>query len=362
MEEAGIVNKVTIYDVAKLANCSAATVSLVLNNSDRIKPSTRAKVLEAVKELGYSPNFAAQCLINQQTNLLGLVLPNVENPLFAQMIKGVEEQAAVHGYNIILGVSELSLEKEIQYMEMLSRRQVDGMLIFPTFPQEIFEQYIKPNDHHIPVVLCGSSGPNEYPVSYVKCDNRMGAFKAVEHLVDIGRQRIAMLCAVADKNQAASRISGYRDALMFSDMPVDEDLIRFCTQDAEDIYQATVALLKEKRPDAIFCLYDYMCISVVRALQNCGCRIPDDVAIVGFDNIHLSQFLPVSLSTIETHSQKVGRMATDLLIKKIQNPKAEIQQIKLNPHLIVRESTMGSEKAPSHINVQAAKNPAFSRG
>ena len=333
-------SKVTIYDVAKEAGCSTATVSLVLQNSDKIKASTHQRVLDAVEKLGYLPNFAARSLSSKFTNLLGLIVPNMENPLFAHMIKGVEEYANSKGYGIILGISDLSLDKEMFYMQMLQERRVDGLLVFPTFVDEIFERFIcGKSDESIPLVLCGSTGVQEYPVSYVKCDNRMGAYMATDHLVTSGRRRIGCLCAVADHRQAESRINGYRDALMFHGIERDDDLIRFCTQDTEDIHRAAAALLREQRVDAIFCLYDYMSIAVMRAVMSAGLRIPEDVAVMGYDNIPVSQFLPISLSTIDTHGQRVGSIAAELLIEKIQTPGTPCRQIQLKPDLIVREST-----------------------
>ena len=336
--------KVTIYDVAQKANCSIATVSLVLQNSDKIKPSTHRRVMDAVKELGYLPNFAARSLSNKKTNLLGLIVPNMENPLFTPMIKGVEEYANSKEYSIILGISSLVLEKEISYIQMLKERRVDGLLVFPTFVDEIFNKFLKENDHKdIPLVLCGSSGVREYPVSYVKCDNRVGAYIAVDHLVTTGHRKIACLCAVADRRQAQSRVLGYQDALMFHQIEYDESLIYYCTQDTNDIYQTTEKLLKEKKIDAIFCLYDYMSIVAMRAVLNSGFRIPEDIAIMGYDNIPISQFLTIPLSTIDTHSQRIGSMGAELLIEKIQKPDTPCRQIQLKPDLVVRQSTVPAE-------------------
>lgn len=265
-------SKVTIYDVAKEAGCSTATVSLVLQNSDKIKASTQQRVLDAVEKLGYLPNFAARSLSSKFTNLLGLIVPNMENPLFAHMIKGVEEYANSKGYGIILGISDLSLDKEMFYMQMLQERRVDGLLVFPTFVDEIFERFIcGKSDESIPLVLCGSTGVQEYPVSYVKCDNRMGAYMATDHLVTSAAGVSGCLCAVADHRQAESRINGYRRRPDVSWDERDDDLIRFCTQDTEDIHRAAAALLREQRVDAIFCLYDYMSIAVMRAVMSAGC-------------------------------------------------------------------------------------------
>lgn len=126
---------------------------------------------------------------------------------------------------------------------------------------------------------------------------------------------------------------------MFHGIERDDDLIRFCTQDTEDIHRAAAALLREQRVDAIFCLYDYMSIAVMRAVMSAGLRIPEDVAVMGYDNIPVSQFLPISLSTIDTHGQRVGSIAAELLIEKIQTPGTPCRQIQLKPDLIVREST-----------------------
>lgn len=338
-------DKVTIYDVAKEAGCSTATVSLVLQNSNKIKPSTHQRVLEAVEKLGYSPSFAARSLSVKSTRLLGVVVPNLENPLYAHMIKGIEEYANNKGYGIILGISDFSLEKEMFYMKMLQERWVDGLIIFPTYMDEIYDCFIsKRNSKHIPLVLCGSSGVKEYPVSFVKCDNRMGGYIATDHLAGLGRKRIGCLCAVTDHKQAQSRITGYRDALMFHRIEQDDDLIRFCSPDSDEIYQAAAKLIEQKKVDAIFCLYDYMSITVMRAVTSMGLRIPDDLAIIGYDNIEVSQFLPISLSTIDTHGQRVGSMSAELLLEKIQSPDTPCRQIQLKPDLIVRESTMGIQK------------------
>lgn len=334
--------KVTIYDVAKEAACSTATVSLVLQNSNKIKDTTRQRVLDAVEKLGYSPNFAARSLSSRSTGLLGLIVPNMENPLFAHMIKGVEECANQRGYSLILGISNLRLDKEMFYMKMLQERRVDGLLVFPTFVNEIFQQFTEKEIKKVPLVLCGSSGVEERPVSYVKCDNRMGAYIATQHLISTGRRCIACLCAVADRQQAQSRILGYRDAMLFHDLPIDEELIRYCSQETDDIYQAACRLMQDRRVEAIFCLYDYMSIAVMRAVASLGLRVPEDVAIMGYDNIPVSQFLPVSLSTIDTHGQRVGHMATELLIEKIQEPDTPLRQIQLKPDLVVRESTAAS--------------------
>ncbi len=336
-------DKVTIYDVAKTAECSTATVSLVLHNSEKVKPETRERVQEVMKRLGYTPNYLARSLSMKATNTLGLIVPQVENPVFSQMIAGVEKYASSRGYNLLLGISGLELDKENLCLNMLRQKRVDGLLIFPTFMDHILANLFHQKtatQNQIPIVFCGSSGNQDRnDISYVKCDQRMGAYLAVDHLIDTGRRRIALIAAVSEPSQASSRVAGYRDALAFHNMKADESLIRFCSQENESIYRCTQELLASEKPDAIFCLYDYMALLVMRAIHNQGLRIPEDIAVIGFDNISISQYLPVSLSTVNTRSEKVGIMAAQLLLQHIDTPDLPPQQIRLAPELIVREST-----------------------
>jgi len=331
---------VTIYDVAREAQVSTATVSLVLKNSSRIKEETRQRVMEVVNRLGYTPNFTARSLSKKSTNTLGLVVPNLENPVFAQMIAGVEECANSRGYNLILGVSNQNREKESFYLDMLQQKRVDGMLVFPTFIDNIQEKlsYLS-KEEHTPIVLCGSTGKGNPDISFVKCDNRMGAYMAVDHLISTGRTRVGCILPAVSEHQYASRKAGYQDVLAFHGIKYDEMLIKVCQPDNESIFRATVELIEHEKVNGLFCLYDYITIYVMRAIVSRGLSIPQDVAVIGYDNINISEYLPVSLSTIDTHSQRVGRMATEILVDKIENPDQPIRQIVLKPELVVREST-----------------------
>lgn len=335
--------KTTIYDVAKAANCSAATVSLVLNNSDRIKPETKQRVLNIADKLDYVPNYVAKSLCSNATNSLGLIVPNVENPLFSMMISGIEEYANSKGYNVILGITETNEQKENFYLDMLQRRQVDGLILFPSFLNTLKDRLNRLNPQtKTPIVLCGSSGTDEINLSYVKCDNRLGSYHAISHLLSIGRRKIGCIFPAMNSNQYQSRMTGYKDALYYHDIPFDGALIKVCRPDTDSILTATKELLEQQSPDGIFCLYDYAAISVIRAVLSTGRRIPDDVALIGYDNIQISKCLPISLSTIDTHGYKVGRKAAEILINKLVDPNTTCQQIVLKPDLIKRESSIGN--------------------
>lgn len=332
-------SKVTIYDVAKAAHCSTATVSLVLNNSDRIKPETHEHVMKVVEKLGYTPNYIAQSLSMKATNTLGLIVPNIENPLFSQMITGVEEYATLKGYDLILGISNSRSEKESFYLDMLRRRRVDGLMLFPTYIDSVIEKIHHSTKSKTPIVLCGSSGKGAANISYVKCDNRIGSYMAINHLLNIGCSKIGCIFPVYDKQQYASRLAGYQDALYYNGIEYNPLLVKESSPDDDAIYNATLELIKEQKPDGLFCLYDYAAITVMKAVLSLGLRIPDDVALIGYDNINISKFLPISLSSIDTLALEVGRHAAEILITKINEPETPVRQINLKPNLIVREST-----------------------
>lgn len=332
--------KVTIYDVAKLANCSPSTVSLVLSNSTRIPETTKQRVHDAVSELKYTPNYIAQSLNKKSSNTIGVIIPNIENPLFSEMLSGIEGQINAAGYQLILGLSDANYEKEFLYLEMLQNNRVDGLIILPSFPEVLLQKLESNMPNTVPVVLCGSSGIGEnLDISYAKCDNFSGAHMAVEHLINIGRKRIACVFPVSNETQYRSRRAGYIAALKDHSIPFDESLIKICQQDNDAIFDATKELIHTQKPDAIYCLYDNCAISVMRALVSEGLRIPEDIALIGYDNIRMSKFLPTSLSTIDTQGALVGSTAAKLLLDKIRDPKLPVNQIVIEPQLIVREST-----------------------
>lgn len=332
---------VTIYDIAKEAGVSAATVSLAMNNSGKIKKETKEHIHAIAERLGYTPNHAARSLINSRSSTIGIVIPNLTNPLFSAMLGEMISTANSKGYSIIVGSSEQSIDKERNYIAMLSEQRVDGMIVFPSFLDELFPEFIKgKNDATIPLVLCGSTPAFSENISFVKCNNHMGGYMATEHLIQNGKKRIALLCAVKEKSQATSRIAGYRDAHEFYDLPYREDLVRFCSPDPSDIFDATVSMINEKGVDAFFCLFDDMCLSVIKAVNSLGLSIPDDIAIVGYDNIATSALLPTPLTSVDTHAKLIGNIAVKQLIKKIEEPTTETRRIIIKPDLIVRESTV----------------------
>lgn len=330
---------VTIYDIAKKANYSPSTVSLVMNDSSKISQKTKDHVRSVARELGYTPNFAAKSLINKKTNSIGIIIPNLENPLFCSMLSCMNRVIDQSGYSTVLGLSEHSAAEEKHCIQMLSEHRVDGLIIFPSYLNEYFPEFIQNKDSsQIPLVLCGSSTTPKSDISFVKCDNHIGGYIATEHLIKTGKKRIACLCATSPQ-QANSRISGYQDALEFYDLKTNKDLIVYCSPNYHDIADMTAALIQSQKPDAIYCLYDHMCMPVMTTILSMGLRIPEDIALIGYDNLEQSAFYPIPLSSVDTHSTTVANMSVKQLLKKISDPSTESKKIILKPDLVIRKST-----------------------
>lgn len=335
---------ITIFDVAKEAGCSTATVSLVMNGSPRISDKTKKHVLSIADRLGYAPNHAASALSSGRTNTIGVIIPDMRNQTYALMLEGIEEAATNHDYSIILNISNRSRDKEGDYIQMFSRKQIDGLLLFPNDLQHAIPSYlITDNKTQIPIYSCGTSIRCSDDMGYVKCDNFMGGYIATEHLIKIGRKRIACLCAVENKTLAKSRVEGYCNALEVYDAQFDASLIRYCSMQPKDIYDNTIDLIKNKKTDAVFCLYDYMALPVIQAIVALNLKVPQDIAIMGYDNSELSGLMPIPLSSVDTHPRLVGYKATELLLNKIKDPEMDVRKVILKPELVIRDSTVNSK-------------------
>ena len=331
--------KVTIYDVAKRAGCSSATVSLVLKDDTRVKIETRQKVIEVMKDLKYKPNFFARGLVSQKTNSLGLIVPDLKNPIFSDIIEGVEEYISKQGYHLIVGVTNLDKQKEMLYLNMLREKRIDGLIILPTFVEDIKKELIRFKRENFPFVLSGVS-IEDINVNYVSCNMEEGAYLAVSHLVEQGHKDIAFISGVANINQGNHTFNGYKRALAEYGISLDSNHVINCGPTIGEAFQATKKLIENnKRVSAIFCLYDYIAIGVIKAIVEEGYKIPEDYAVAGYDNVEISEYLPVSLTTVETYNKKVGETAAKILIDQIDGSVCDFQHIVLSPKLIVRDST-----------------------
>ncbi len=329
----------TIYDIAKALDISPATVSLALNDDARVNIKTKERVRDAAQAMHYRPNFIARSLVNQKTNIVGVVIPNLFNPLFAVLVKGAEDCLSQRHYDLILGVTDERLEKEQAYLNMLTEQKVDGLFIMPTFTEELDEQLRGFQDKSIPFVISGVD-VKDRDYDYVASDSRRGAYLAVEHLIRGGRKHIAFISSAASAHQISDRLDGYRQALEAAGLPFYEKYILVTGRENEDVRAETMAFLRANpEVDGVFVLYDYIALIVMKAIFDLHRRIPEDIAVVGFDNIPTCDLLPVTLTTVETKSYEMGFRSAEILVDKIENPGKPTQKVILEPELIVRQSS-----------------------
>lgn len=333
--------KPTIYDVAKASGFSTATVSLVMNNDARIKESTRRIVMDCVKQLNYSPSALARGLANQQTRNIGLIIPNLHNPVFAEMVEGVKNYLSDAGYNIIIEVTQQNLEMEKNYLRSVRLQKVDGLIVFPTFLQEIRDELVQIQKEKFPIVICGTRMDEEaVPINYVSSNIVEGAYLATESLIKKGHKKICLMSGEINNQQSDERIKGYKQALRMYGIPYDEKFILKSAPDLDSVYQKSFQFIGE-HPDvtAFFCLFDYIALAVYKAIQKRGLRVPQDIALIGYDDIELDRFMPVELSSVRTNSFKIGEISARIIIDLLQDSDADIQQVVLPPILIERESS-----------------------
>lgn len=331
--------QVTIKDIAKLLNVSASTVSRALKGSPQIGEETRKLVQETAKRLNYQPNKAALSLLHFKTRTIGVIVPNLGYSFFSFALQGIEDEASERGYTVIASQSLESEEREVRNAIDMKRTGVDGVLMS-------LAQYSKQLNHLLdlqstmPVVLFDRVTDN-INCSKIFVNNIAGAFSAVEHLIRSGKKRIAYLAGPEDLLISNRRRDGYNMALYRHKRKVDDSLVVHCEFDHDHAMKAALKLLKGKNPpDGIFAISDRVAIGAISAAKKLGLRIPQDVAIVGFNDEPISSLISPSLSSVRQPAKEMGRMAAKLLIDQIESGSDFKPVIKsYMTKLMVRESS-----------------------
>lgn len=336
-------NRPTQVDVAQRAGVSRATVSYVLNGLTEgrvpISDETRQRVLEAIEELGYEPDARAQALRSGNTNTIALIIPDLRNPHFCEYATGIEEAARAAGYHLLLSSTSLSDEYAVEIFKDLARRRFDGLIITGSFilksaeAQTILARIRKRN---LPVVEMNEF----YGVDSASSDYRGATKEVISHLLSLGHRRIGFVYGVADHELGLDRLQPFQESLTNAGIVVEPDLIDECGPTIEDGYQAAMRLLKRtQRPTAIIAVNDLLAISTIRAAGDLGLRVPDDLSVVGFDNIPMTDYLMPRLTTVTKDAYNAGRSAFEMLLARIQNPEIPRQVLHTPAKLIIREST-----------------------
>jgi LacI family transcriptional regulator len=323
--------------IAQIANVDHSTVSRALHGSPVVKPSTRDRILEIARANNYVPNEIARSLKTKKTRIVGLIVSDIKNPFFTEIINATEAYLAKNSYNIILCNTNYSVLKEEKFLHILFSRSVDGIILSPTSLEHLHAEFF--NRSQIPSVLLDVKCRN-LATNSVYVDQELGAFTAIKYLIEKGHRRIAFLAGPETLSSSQQAIKGYLKAHRRLDVTPDEDLIYHIPQDYEAGYAATQKLLKKGRKvTAIFSLSDFMCIGVYRALQEARLRIPQDIAVLGYDDLSLTRFLKPSLTTVRQPNSEIGNKAAEIVLSNINDRSCwKPQTIVLKPELIIRES------------------------
>lgn len=326
----------TIYDVARTAGVSTATVSRALNGTGQIAPATRASIAAAVEQLGYRPNTIARSLVTNSTRTIAFLLPDITNPFYAALASGIQRLALQREHTMLLCTTDGDPEQEEMYLNLLRSKQVDGALVDGlVLPSDRIAHFVADG---FPIV-CLDRDIDSTAVPLVQVDNRRGARLAVEHLLELGHTRIAHVTG-AKTRIAEERLGGYRRALLDAGVEPDPALVAEGDFTERGGAAAARALLGSKAVfTAVFAANDLSAVGVLNALAAAGRRVPADVSVVGFDDLPLSGFTAPPLTTVHQPAEEIARRATELLLDLIAGRDVRREQVFFEPRLTVRDST-----------------------
>ncbi len=329
--------RATIRSVAKLAGVAPSTVSHYLNQTAAISPNTAQSVERAIAKLNYRVHLGARSLRSRKTHSVGLVIPTITTPFFGELAAIIENMLWDRGYQMLLCISERDMEREVVQVATLTSRQVDGILM--VYNNEASEVLRTVDELPVPMVFVDRPVPGRNSVA---TDNFYGGQLAARHLLSLGHRCFGLLCGEAKIRNAADRIEGFRSELKLSGLDVSPDYVVHGRQELDLGIRISELLEKNPRPTAVFATNDIVAIGAWPTILGSGYRIPEDLSIVGFDDIEVSRFLVPALTTIAQPAREIGARAVDLLLKSLGEPeqkRAAPSSIFISPSLQVRGST-----------------------
>jgi len=327
----------TIRDVAKRAGISTTTVSHVINKTRFVAESTQEAVMNAIKELNYSPSAVARSLKVNQTNTIGLLAVSNDSPYFAEIIHAVEKSCYDKGYTLILCNSQNEPERQRSYLAMLAQKRVDGLLVmcseYPPSLLALLESY-----NNIPMMIMDWGKSSDF-IDNIEDNSFEGAYMAVKYLIERGHRDIGTITGYLNEHTGRERQNGFLKALKEANIETPSDWIIKSDFQPEYGYQAMQKILaQKKRPTAIFCGGDVIAMGAICAIEEAGLSVPEDISVIGYDNIKTSRFFNPPLTTIHQPKERLGQMALDMLLDRIINKREEFHAIELVPELIERKS------------------------
>ncbi|MGW0434556.1 LacI family DNA-binding transcriptional regulator [Micromonospora sp. NPDC003197] len=327
----------TIYDVARMAQVSASTVSRVLNGHSSVDPGLAVRVRQAVLDLDYRPNAVARSLRRQRTSLWAVIISDIGNPFFTSLVRGIEDVAQEAGFSVVLCNGDEDPDKESRYVTAALAERMAGVIISPSGRPGLINRL---TESGMPVVAIDRQ-PQGVSVDTVLVDNLDGAETATAHLIESGYHRIACITGPRRISTAIQRLRGYQQALRAAGRAVMEDLIRYADFREDGGYQAMASLLSAAEPpDAVFVANNLMTVGAIRCMVDSGVKVPDECGVVGFDDIPWAHLVRPSLSTVAQPTYDLGRAAASLLTERIANPGKAPSTVTLRTALQVRESSV----------------------
>lgn len=331
----------SIYDVAKKAQVGIATVSRVLNNNGSVKDETRTKVLKAIEELDYIPNFFAKNLVKNTSRIIVLIIPDITNPVFAEMAKGISDKAYSENYTVFLCNTDSDVKKEIKFVKDFLDKHVDGMIFISTEMSKYdgdFKHYLYLHNKKLPLVFINGMIKN-VDIPYIRIDEELSGYIAAKFMLDKGLRRIAFIGGPSNFIPTKEKLLGFKKALNEFNLPINENYIILDNFEVSSGFKNTINLLDMKtKPEGIITASDMLAIESIKAAALKNIKVPENLKVIGFDDIALaSEYIP-SLTTIAQPKYEMGAKALEILIKLIEKKELKEKNFIVKPKLIIRES------------------------
>ncbi len=327
----------TMKDIARLAGVSTSTVSHVINHSRFVSEEIAERVNQAAKELGYTPSALARSLKTNRTKTIGMLVTTSSNPFFSEVVKGVENSCYQQGYNLILCNTEGNHQRMIESIDTLLQKRVDGVILMCTTligeKIDIFDCY-----PDVPVVVM-DWGPVLFNSDKIQDNSFQGGYQATRYLIECGHTDIACITGPLDRPQAYMRYQGFKQAMEDTGLAIHSEWVVESDFECEGGYQAFHSLLEcDEFPQAIFVCNDMMAMGVINAASEQDIKIPQDLSIIGYDDIHIAEFMTPPLTTMHQPKYRLGQVAVETLLKKLDKTADKMQLVQLEPSLVVRKS------------------------
>lgn len=331
----------SIYEIAKKAGVSIATVSRVLNNSKFVKDSTKKLVLKVIKELDYRPNFFARNLVKNKSKTIGLLIPDIMNPVFPEMAKGVSDKAFLKGYTVFLCNTDSSVKKETELLKNLLEKNIAGIIFISTEMNKFkgdSQHYLYLYNKNIPTVFINGM-LKDVDIPFVRINEVKAGYLATIHMLKKGIKKIAFLGGSLKFIPTYEKLQGYKKALKEFGVPIEKKYIIFDDYNVEIGFRNTLKLLETSyRPEGIITANDVLAIEVIKASNIKGFNVPKDLKVIGFDDISFSSTYSPSITTIAQPKYEMGAMALDMLVRLIEKKDIPKRKILVEPKLILRDS------------------------